>query len=432
MRFHRFKRLAKEGNWLVISQIGTVVSAVILIRLLTEYLSFSEYGKLILGLTLASLFNSVISNCISLSITRYYSIAVEVKSPQNYLHSTFHLLKYASLIIVLCSTLIIGGLIYFNYHQWIWLIILVSIFAILDGYNVAFLSIQNAARQRNAYSILNLTNHVLKIPLSLVAITWFGNTSTSVVLAYIISLLTVNVIQILFLRKINNTNEIETHSISFFNDNMLKYSSSFSIIGIFTWIHISSDRWLLQIFSSTTEVAVYNVIFQLGYVPVGLATGLITSFIAPILYQRVGNANDAARNESAQHIVWYISLIGILVTIMTFATTLIFHKLMFSLLVAKEYQFASYMLPWVILSGGMFATGQVLALKLMSEMKLSALINIKISTAILGVCFNIFGIQYGLQGMVAALLAFSSVYFLWMLYFFKNTEIKKLQKNFFL
>jgi len=57
----------------------------------------------------------------------------------------------------------------------------------------------------------------------------------------------------------------------------------------------------------------------------------------------------------------------------------------------------------------------MLALKLMSEMKSAAMTGAKIVTATLGVGLNVYGAtQFGLQGVVAALVAFSCIYFFWM------------------
>jgi len=51
----------------------------------------------------------------------------------------------------------------------------------------------------------------------------------------------------------------------------------------------------------------------------------------------------------------------------------------------------------------------------MSEMKPAAMTTAKIVTAILGVGLNIYGAsQFGLPGVVAALVAFSGIYFFWM------------------
>lgn len=48
---------------------------------------------------------------------------------------------------------------------------------------------------------------------------------------------------------------------------------------------------------------------------------------------------------------------------------LAFHGWIFQLLVAEPYRSMSRWLPWMILAGGLFAAGQILALKQMAEMK---------------------------------------------------------------
>jgi O-antigen/teichoic acid export membrane protein len=69
----------------------------------------------------------------------------------------------------------------------------------------------------------------------------------------------------------------------------------------------------------------------------------------------------------------------------------------------------------MVLAGGIFAAGQILALKMMSELKSAAMTAAKIVTAILGVGLNIYGAsRFGLQGVVAAQVAFSVAYFFWM------------------
>lgn len=159
----------------------------------------------------------------------------------------------------------------------------------------------------------------------------------------------------------------------------------------------------------------YAVVFQLGYVPIGLAATMGMTFLGPILYQRSGSATDQTRNTQVHRIAWRITLIGLFMTVLAVGFTYTLHEWIFRLLVDAQYHSVSPILPWMVLAGGIFAAGQMLALKLMSDMKSAAMTTAKIVTAILGVALNVYGAaQFGLQGVVAALVAFSIVYFLWM------------------
>ena len=89
-------------------------------------------------------------------------------------------------------------------------------------------------------------------------------------------------------------------------------------------------------------------------------------------------------------------------------------KIIFKILVAEEFRTASYLLPWMILTGGFFATGQTLASKFLSQANTRSLIVVKVATALLGLALNVVGAYwYGIKGVVCAGLAFSFVYFLW-------------------
>ena len=79
------------------------------------------------------------------------------------------------------------------------------------------------------------------------------------------------------------------------------------------------------------------------------------------------------------------------------------------------------MLPWVVLAGGLFAAAQMLALKLMSEMRPAAMLRVKIVTAVSGIVFNIYGASVaGMQGITVSAVAFSSVDFLCMFELLKS------------
>ena len=51
----RFRRLSKEGAWIVLGQAIAVLGALASVRLLTELLDPAAYGELALGMTVASL-----------------------------------------------------------------------------------------------------------------------------------------------------------------------------------------------------------------------------------------------------------------------------------------------------------------------------------------------------------------------------------------
>lgn len=415
----RILRLSKEGGWIVLGQIATVTGMLVLVRVLTEYLSPAEYGQLALGLTIAGLVNQVVMGGVTNGIGRYYSISVEKGGLWGYLRASGQLLGYATVAVVIIAVVLVFSLWVTNYSHWIGLVIAVLVFSILSGYSSALNGIQNAARQRAIVALHTGMNAWLKIGLAVGAILWLGSDSTAVVMGYTLSALVITASQLFFLNSLMHHQGAspggESHEE--WARAMWQFSWPFSVFGFFTWAQQISDRWALEIFATPQDVGHYAVVFQLGYAPIGMVTGLMMALVGPILYQRSGAANDHARNASVHRIAWRITQASLAVTGAAFSFTWLLHEWLFRWLVADAFRDVSHFLPWVVLAGGIFAGGQMLSLKLMSEIRSRSLLQVKIGTALLGVAANVLGAWwFGIEGVVAALVVFSCIYLLWMFY----------------
>lgn len=411
----RYYRLAKEGVWIIVGQIASVFGTLVLVRVLTEHLDPAQYGHLALGLTVTGLVNQAVMGGITAGIGRFYSIAAEKQDLQRYLWASSRLMVYATAVVVAIGFVLITGLLWLGYSQWMGLAAAALVFSILSGYNSSLNGIQTAARQRPIVALHGGLDAWLKIALAVGVMLWLGSSSTAVVIGYTLSSLLVTGSQFFFLRRLIPFQETQPSEPTPWARQMWTYSWPFSTWGIFTWMQQSSDRWALEAFSNTHEVGLYAVLFQLGYTPIALATGMVMAFVAPIFYQRAGDATDPSRNANVYRLALRIALFSLLITLIGFGVALGLNEWIFRLLVAVEFRAVSYLLPWVVLAGGLFATGQMLALKLMSDMKTATMSRVKIITALLGVIFNIYGASIaGLCGVVGALVAFSVFYLAWM------------------
>jgi O-antigen/teichoic acid export membrane protein len=194
-----------------------------------------------------------------------------------------------------------------------------------------------------------------------------------------------------------------------------KFSWPISVFGMFTFAQTVSDRWALGFFTTTQDVGLYAVLFQLGYYPMSIASGMVVQLLAPIFYQRAGDASDSHRNADVNSLSWRVTLFTLGVTVMACLIAFLFHEQIFRLFVARQYTTVSHLLPWILLAGGLFAAGQTMALNLQSQMKTRVMMKAKIITALLGVVFNLVGAYwYGTRGIVIAGVLFSLSYFLWM------------------
>ncbi len=417
----RVKRLAKEGGWVAFGQLSTLLGALMLVRVLTEHLDPTQYGQLALGLTIAGLVNQVVTGGISAGIGRFYPIARENRDLSGYVQSCRQLMRYATIAIFCLGTLLLAGLYLLGYNQWMGLATTTLLLSLLNGYHSSITDIQNAARDRKTVALHGGIAPWLKIVFAVAVMFWLGRSSTAVVIGYSITSLVVTTSQLSFLLKSMPYQPTEPATSVPWLQQMWTFSWPFSAWGIFTWAQQASDRWALAAFASSQDVGFYAVLFQVGYTPISLVTTMAINFAAPILYQRAGNATNRAHSTHVNRIVWSIVASGLLITLAAFALAMGLHGRVFTLLTTEDYRTASYLLPWMILAGGLFASGQLLALKLTSELRSKDMLWVKIITAILGVVLNFCGAKIaGLQGVTVAFMVFSGTYFSWMAWLSRN------------
>ena len=410
----RSRRLIKEGSWIVLGQLMMIAGSLVGVRLLTELLSPDAYGQLALGMTIATLVNQIVLGPLGGGIIRFYAHAMESSDLAGYFNAAKKMTLLATGVIFLIILFSSVGLIVAEKIKWLGITISALVFATLSGYCANFSGIQTAARQRAIVAMHQGAEPLLRSLIAAGLLIWLGATSTIAMIGYVIASLFVLASQGFFFRKIYPVNTFSDKKNNW-QDKIWKFSWPIGIFGVFTWLQLASDRWALQTFSSTSEVGSYAVLYQIGYYPISLLSGMAMQFLVPILYQRSGDASDNERNAAANKLSWQLTWVTLIITMTAVLVAFMLHKLIFQILVAQKYSSVSHLLPWMILSGGMFAAGQSLASNLQAKLKTRELMAAKIITALSGVAFNFIGAYwYGITGIVCAGLLFSIMFLLWM------------------
>lgn len=423
----RLERLAKENLWILIGLFFAAGGSLVQVRILTEFLTPNQYGQLSLANTLANLVNQIFMCGLISGIGRFYSIASEKNDLHKYLFDSFRILFYSSIAVLTMGVAVIFSLILIDKSELIVLVIATLLFSILTSINSSLSDLQNAARKRKIVTLNNSLDVILKILFASILLMFWDTSSLAVMLAFLIAAAVTLSSQLLCLKfTIIDNKKPKNHDQNPWLAHIWSYAWPFSTWGVFTWAQQASDKWALEFFASTDEVGIYAVLFQLGYVPIGMISSIFTAFLIPIFFQRAGDGSDHYRNLNVRRVNWIITLLGLGLTFLSFIFSFIFHDWIFSLFVTTPYQSSSHLLPWFILSGGMFATGQISALKLMSELRSKHLIPVKILTAIVGMLLNFIGAWYaGLQGVTAALVVFTALYLSWTIHVAHRSTIIK-------
>ncbi len=114
-RTERFRRLSKEGFWVVLGQAMAVLGVLVGVRLLTELLDPAAYGELALGMTVATLVNQTVLGPLSNGVTRFYAPAQEQGDLGGYLNAVRRLVLSATGLIILMIQREIGESSWFGF-----------------------------------------------------------------------------------------------------------------------------------------------------------------------------------------------------------------------------------------------------------------------------------------------------------------------------
>ena len=410
-----FKRFAQEGVWVLLGQVTTVVASLVLVRVLTGHLDPAQYGQLALALTLGTLVGQVAFSGVMPGLMRYYTVAKEHDEIKKYLLVCLRLVGYGTAAAIGLSTLLLMGLSVVNKANMTALTCFAIIFTLLVSYSSALNTIQNAARQRKVVAVHSSLDAWLRVLFAVWFLAWLGGSAVVVITAYIASLLLVLSLQIMFIKRLIPSQQKNEKKANLWATQIWQYSKPFVYINAFTWIQASSDRWALDTFASPQDVGLYAALFQLGYTPVMTISGLMITLVGPIFFEQSGDGMDSVKNTEMHRAVWQIVGVSLLTTFLVSFFGYLFHGWIFEILVAPQYHSVSYLLPWVILAGGIFSAGQVLSLKLMSDMNTQALIWPKIVTSLVAALLSFYGAYVeGLTGVVYAGVIFSVAHLGWL------------------
>jgi O-antigen/teichoic acid export membrane protein len=412
----RLQRLLREGFWVVLGQAMSMLGSLVGVRLLTEVLSPEQYGELALGMTIATLVNQILLGPLGQGVLRFYAPAVERGELGQYLYAVRRLILMAIAVIGLLMLGGLVGLVAIKQTYLIAITLAALAFAGVNGCYSILNGMQNAARQRAVVALSQGLESWLRCFVAVGVIIWLGATSSIAMMGFVGGGSLVLVLQGLYFRQVIPRPEWRLlQDENKWQQQIWQYSWPFSIWGIFYWGQVASDRWALGLFASTREVAMYAVLFQLGYYPVSIATGASIQFLAPVVFQRVGDATNKKRNIDATQLNWRLTGCAVSLTAAAFLLTVFLHTQIFHIFVSKEYQSISYLLPWVALSGGFFASAQTISLNLMSQMKTRMMMIVKILISIFGIVLNFSGAYfYGIKGVISASVLTSVLYFLGM------------------
>ena len=422
MNFNLIKGYTKEFSWVFLGQFLTIIVTIGAIKIITHLFPPDIFGYFSYGMTLALGFNQLLFGPLSGSFSRFYSISFDNNNINSFYLIIRNILKRSvKNILIITALLVVTGEI-LNFKLDYIFFILIVIYSILTGLLSSINALHSAKRNRKLIAIIGSIEPLTRVIIILLLFILFIDSPITLISSYIISTLLILIISLIFLndykiKKIENV--VEDLGLK---KDILKYSNQTSLWGIFTWIYLSSDKWLLEYFSSDFDVGIYVVLLQIGFYPMSLVGGLLIQFFSPIFFEKINKSGD--NHLKFDNIIKKLILGTLFLSAIVSLTSVFCHEIVFDILTDERYSEYSYLLPFMIFSGGLFSASQLLSMSYQYNLKMKILMNGKIITSFLGIVLNLLGVYYnGIIGLAISSIVYSFISLLFF-YFFRPIPIK--------
>lgn len=409
---------------MVAGQVSSVFGLLASLRVLTEILPPAAFGEFTLGLTIAFFANQIIFGPVANGIARYYAIADQAHQTARYFSASHALLRRSVGLTIALGLLIAGALWALDQHAWALVVLSATGLAFSSGYSGALSAMLTAARHRAWVACQQGLEPWIKLSCAVGMVLALGQTGASPLVGYAIGHLVSGLALRVILARVVQA-DAGNQSATDWHRQIQDYARPFLFFALFTWANVSSDRWALQHFAGTREVGLYAAAFMLGYSPMSTIAAVLVQLAAPVIYQSSSRADPAQALRLAKRQCDLLAGAIIATTALAWLIAFCFHERIFGIFIAKDYQSASPLMPWMILAGGIFSAGEAAAVFLNSAMRTHLQIAPKIITALIGIALNVLAAQsFGAEGVVFSVLAFSILYFLWLRYIvWKTTKL---------
>ncbi len=426
-------KVVKEFIWIIFGQGISILGALVGIKVLTSLLIPAEYGKLALGMSVTTFIAVAGIGPLTGGIVRYFAPARQERNLPSYFIAVRELVGKVTFGMIIFSLISILIVLITGQREYLIFVLGALSVAFLDNVQNMINGIQNAARARSLVAFHSVLASWGKFIFAALLIIFIWDSSVMAIWGYSLGLFIVILSQIYFIRKklIKNINihEATRDKVRDFKTKIFSQSWPVALWGLLSSIYLISDRWSLELFSSTTNVGVYVALFQLGSFPIRIIVNNFTSLIVPIYYEKAGNALDKERLMNVYRLVAKTSLIAFFIFIIFIILTGIYQQnLIFYFLGKRDtYLTNSYILPWIALSASMTNLSNILCFGFKVSNKIRLMVKPFVLSTIIGIISVSSGAYFwGLNGVIVGITLESTIKIIWTSILFLN-EYKKLK-----
>jgi O-antigen/teichoic acid export membrane protein len=406
------RRLAGEAFWVSFGMVLTMLAGFVGVRLLTEVMSPDEYGKLGLAMSISMALQYSLAMSMNTSAARFYTVAKE-----NRIFGWYWRLLAKTGIWIFMGSSLISILLFIvlyatgrNENAWIYsLSFLLGGLIVMSGIGTG---IQSGARNRRAVCWNQNLFSWGRFIFAFILTALFSGTAVYALAGFILAMFFMLASQYFFVRKdifplIQLEGETDRDDSSVF----FSYLRPLLISGVFIWIQLFAVRWVLHLFGSLAAVGGYFAYYQIGFMTMLIGGSVLMRFLTPIFFDHAGDGSDQKAQLQVCAVNGKISVCMLIFVLISFLAVLLLNPFLARILVSSSYRNDAWMLPWLVLSGGLYAVSRQLLLSLYSGMESRKIIPISFLGGGLSLVLSLAGGWFGgIPGIIFSGVCFSVIY----------------------
>lgn len=366
MLVRKLLKLTPEALWIFVERVGVLFCGFAGIKLLTYLMEPSEFGRLAIASTVMALIGTNLFSSLSQGFMRFWSISNERKElEQFYAVSTRFSQCLIGLVICLAVLSLVFGKLIKDYN---WAVL--AAFSLLAGAAMGWLGLRVAVfmaiRKRRRIALLRVSNSFLRPLVAAILIILISSNANWVIMGYLLATFAVVLgAERLYRQTVSSTLSAELkveQPVRLFHGlgkEILSYSWPFFAWGLFSWIHMSCDRWALQAFHGSEVLGSFAVVAQLATFPLIFISGFLSALFTPIAFQKAGDLTDANGVKDANKILLGMTGIFILGSFALIGIFTIIHHPLILLISNERFASLSYLLPGLTIAWSFFYLGQL-------------------------------------------------------------------------
>jgi O-antigen/teichoic acid export membrane protein len=400
-------KVSKDFLWVSGGQLIGLINNFLLLKIMTSSMSVSAYGYYALWMSIMLFIRQIIYDPISIisakeSINKNFLSIYGLTSLQIVRYVTDRLffgLLLVAISLVFCEFAVyqktaIGGY-----------ALLGIIYIASNGAQGIYINIFNTIQKRKWAAIGISADSFLK--LCLVSIIFFtiekslNAAIAAIAISSLIVFFWIRFIAKQFFHPLKEFDRVKFDA----TKKLVKLSLPFFIPTLFIGIKGFGDKVFMATLIGVEDLAAYNVLLQLGFIPAILLIGVIQTYVSPDIY-RLASDYDAKQNKLIQYLTDIIIKI-IIVCSFVLCVSFLFSEFIFSVLVGSDYIFYSKFLPFFIIAGSIAAISSLLNIAIIgvfTSKMVAVLMSISIifGLLILGFAMAVYGFEGGIYGLIAS------------------------------